>query len=107
MTNLEKFAELFNQRNNDNHINITTGIVLSTEPLKVRWGENVIIESKDLIIANLLKNGFTVEYQDNNGLTIELKTMTIVNPLQNGDEVIMIPDKQYKTWYVLDKAVRS
>lgn len=103
MTNLEKMAELFNSRNNPATIGITTGKVISTSPLKISWGDSVVLENDKLVVANLLKNGFNVDYLDDNGTTITTKTVTIKNSLQQGDTVIMVPDSEYKLFYVIDK----
>jgi len=103
MTNLEKMAKLFSDRNNPEAIGITTGEVISTTPLKVSWGDSVVLENDKLVVANLLLNGFSVNYTDDTIYSTTTKTITIKNPLQQGDMVIMIPDSNYKLWYVLDK----
>ena len=103
MTNLEKMAQLFNSRNNPEAIGITTGKVVSTNPLKISWGDSVVLDNDKLIVANLLKNGFSVDYLDDNGTSTTTRTLTIRNSLQQGDTVIMIPDSNYKLWYVIDK----
>lgn len=79
MTNLEKLAQLFKERNNPNHINITTGVVISINPLQIKWGDSVILKSDSLVKASGLSN-------------IELN-----------DTIIMIPDLDYKKWYLIDK----
>ena len=103
MTNVEKLAQLFNSRNNPETIGITTGKVESTSPLKISWGDSVVLDNDKLIVANLLLNGFSVDYLDDNGTTIITRTVTIKNPLQQGDTVIMVPDSEYKLFYVIDK----
>lgn len=96
MSSIDKLAKLFNERDNKYHINITTGIIVSADPLKVKWGESIIIEEQDLIVAKLLKDGFVVNYTDDNGTSI-------ITPLQAGDKVIMLPDNDFKNWYLIDK----
>jgi hypothetical protein len=102
-TSIEKLAQLFKERNNPYIINATTGKVISASPLKIQWGQNIIIEEENLLVANILKTGFTVTYTDT---TIEASTdrsLTIKNPLEVGDEVILLPDTDFKKFYVIDK----
>ncbi|MCO1599820.1 DUF2577 family protein [Desulfosporosinus nitroreducens] len=80
MTNLEKLADLFNNRNNPDVIGITTGKVISTTPLRISWGDSVVLENDKLVLANLIKNGLLL-----------------------GNTVIMIPDSSYKLFYIIDK----
>lgn len=103
MNSIEKMAQLFKERDNPYIINVTVGEVLSPAPLKVKWGENIIIEEKDLVVAKLLKGGFTVQYTDNTGSGTVTRNLQIVNPLQAGDKVIILPDVDYKIFYVIDK----
>lgn len=103
MNSIERFAQLFKERDNPYIINVTVGEVLSLSPLKIQWGENIIIEEKDLVVAKLLKGGFTVQYTDDTGSGTVTRNQQVVNPLQVGDEVIMLPDVEFKMFYVIDK----
>lgn len=103
MNSIEKLAQLFKDRDNPYIINATVGEIISATPLKVKWGESIIIDEKDLVIGNILKTGFSVEYTDDNGTGVITKSIAIVNPLSIGDKVIILPDVDFKTWYVIDK----
>lgn len=103
MSSIEKLGQLFRDRDNPYIINVTVGEVISTAPLKVKWGDNIILEGKNLIVSKTLKTGFSVSYTDDNGITVKTKTIIVINPLINGDKVIMFPDTDFKTWYVIDK----
>ncbi len=80
---IEKLANLFNERNNSTHVNVTTGIVLSTTPLRIKWGDNVLLEEKSLVVASIIKTGLVV--------------------VNISDKVIMMPDNDFKKWYIIDK----
>lgn len=99
MNNLEKLAKMFKDRTNPFHVPIAQGKVISASPLKVQFGESIILDSTHLIIDRLLAEGFPVQYDDN-GTT---KTLTIQDPLQVGDAVILIPDSEFQTWYLIGK----
>lgn len=103
MGNLDKLAKLFADRTNPYTINITVGEVLSASPLRIQYGDSIILEERHLIVADSLVNGFTGEYEDDNGSAVETKTITVKNPLEQGDQVILIPDTEFKTWFLLDK----
>ncbi len=103
MTSVEKLGMMFKERTNKFNVNITSGEVVSVSPLKIKWGEDIIIESKKIILANLISSGFVVEYTDSTGTGSTTKTITIKNPLKVNDKVIMVPDDDFNMWYVIDK----
>lgn len=102
-SSIEKLAKMFKERDNQFFVNVTTGEVISASPLKVKWGENIILEGKSLIVSNLLKTGFTLEYTDDAYTSVLTKPLQVINPLQVGDQVIMLPDTDFKIFYVIDK----
>lgn len=106
MSNLDKLASLFKERNNPSIIGITIGEVISVNPIRIKYGTSIILDTSHLIFADSLINGYAGEYTDNNGTTIETKTVTVRSELQAGNKVIMIPSNDFKKWYVLDKAVK-
>lgn len=106
MNSIDKLAKLFSDRDNPSHINITIGEVISAAPIRIKYGENVILESKHIYIAHSLLNGYTVDFEDDNGTTIVTKEITIKNELASGDKVIMVPDNSFKHWFVIDKVVK-
>ena len=103
MNSIEKLAQLFKDRDNPYIINATAGEVISTGPLKIKWGESIILGEKDLVVGSILKTGFSVPYTDDNNAGTITKSITIINPLSIGDKVILLPDTDFKTWYVIDK----
>jgi hypothetical protein len=103
MNNLEKLAQLFAERTNPFHIPVAQGKVISTSPLKVQFGDSIVLSKDHLVVNRLLAEGFTVNYEDDNGTTTVTKSITIQDPLQVGDSVILIPDIDHKTWYLAAK----
>lgn len=83
MNNLERMAQLFSERNNPTSINVTVGEVVGVEPYRIKWGQRIIIEQTDMVIASSI--------------------MENTNTLKTGDKVIMIPDNDFKRWYIIDK----
>jgi hypothetical protein len=106
MSNLDKLAKLFSARDNPFLINITKGDVISVNPVRIKYGDNIILEAKHLYIADSLISGYSGEYTDDNGTTTETKNVTVKNSLQVGDKVMMIPDTSFKYWYIIDKVVK-
>lgn len=140
--NMQKLANLFKERNNPVRINICVGEVISTNPWRIKYGDNIILEKRHLIFADSVLNGYTREVEltgvQIEGLTSDSGSIsfhqtgnppsndyTITdlsipqsnsskitatmkytnNALKNGDKVILVPDNDFKKWYVLDKAV--
>lgn len=81
MSSIEKLGQLFRDRDNPPIINITVGKVISVNPLNIQWGQNVLLTEKNLIVGSIFKSGVT----------------------KVGDKVIILPDLDFKTWYVIDK----
>jgi hypothetical protein len=69
------------------------GKVVSTSPLKVQWGDRVLLEEDRLVVPRMLRDGLEV--------TVEGSTYTILSPITAGDEVLIAPDEDLKTWYIL------
>ncbi len=108
MSNLDKLVKMFKDRENQTQIGITQGEVIGVSPLRIQYGDRVILEQRHLVVADSLVSGYTGEYTDNDtisdvGLVVTTKTVTTTNPLQVGNKVIMIPDNSMKKWYVIDK----
>ena len=85
MSSLDKLADLFKERENPVQINITIGEVLSTDPISIQFGPEVVLRKKHLYVSHSLYTS---------------------NKLSAGDKVMMIPDNALKFWYVIDKAVK-
>jgi len=105
MNNLDKLVSMFKERQNPNHPGIVVGEVISASPLRIKYGNGAIMEPRHISISYSLLNGISGEYEDNNGTTIETKTVTVKHSLQPGNKVMMIPDNSLKRWYVFDKVV--
>lgn len=102
--NLDELARMLLGK--DNHVGITVGEVISTNPHRIKYGDKIILESRHLRFASALINGYKGEYEDTNGGDVEKKEVTVKSGLAVGNKVIMMPDKSMKNWYVLDKLVK-
>ena len=108
MSNLDKLVKMLKDRENQAYIGITQGLVIGINPLRIQYGDRIILEQRHLVIADSLVSGYTGEYTDNDtisnvGLNVTTKTVITKNPLEVGNKVIMIPDNSMKKWYVIDK----
>ncbi|QQE75223.1 DUF2577 domain-containing protein [Brevibacillus composti] len=133
----QKIAEMHKQNRNPKSTAPVVGKVLSISPLRIQYGDNVLLEQEKLIVAERLMAGTNIEITEANmvgndasnpatitfhrevggDLTERIKRLSIpaaagennkvmaklTTPLQEGDQVIMIPDQDWKKWYVLDK----
>lgn len=104
MNNLEKLAKLFEERTNPFNIPVAQGNVISANPLQVQYGDSIILDKSHLVVNRLLVEGFEVEYTDDSDSGTAIKTITIKDALQVGDSVILIPDADHETWYLIAKA---
>lgn len=100
---LKELAEMFGERNNPATIGVTVGEVKSLNPIKISYGDRIILDSHQLVFADSLLNGYTAEYTDDNGTTTVTKTITIKKELTVGDKVIMIASNSNQKYFVLDK----
>lgn len=103
MNNIEKMAKLFADRTPKFHVPVAQGNVISIDPLQVQFGDSIILTKDHLVINKLLAEGFTVQYADDNGSGTVMRDLTIKDPLQVGDAVILFPDKDHKVWYLIAK----
>lgn len=80
------------------------GIVVDGPPsLKVSIDENIILNDYHLIVAASALNNYQrqIEFEQPNGTTTG--TMTYLDALKVGDQVILIPSDTYQTFVLLDK----
>ncbi len=130
MNGITELANMFKERENVPYMGPQTGTVISPPPeIKVRLGDNIILDKSHLIIAAHVladyqrtvaihdASGFTGEtvdalvggaYQHNHaydslGFTGQLQYK---NTLKIGDEVILVPSTDIQTYFLVDKAVR-
>ncbi|NBI30903.1 DUF2577 family protein [Chengkuizengella marina] len=83
MKNIDKLAQMFKERENQDYIGVTIGNVISTSPLRISYGQSVILESRHLVISKTFFNSHA----------------------EKGDKVMMMPDNKLKKWYVIDTVV--
>ncbi|MED1642167.1 DUF2577 domain-containing protein [Brevibacillus agri] len=146
MDSLDRLAQLIVAMHKENRNPVSTaprvGKVISASPLRIQYGESIILEQRHLIISESLMAGYCrkVELTDlklsgNNpeyparitfynpggnvteriiGIDVpptvpeshENKlnaTITFVDGLKEGDEVIIQPDESLQLWFVMDK----
>lgn len=103
MSNLDKLAKLLSGNNNNFNVNIAVGEVISTSPIKIKYGENIVLETRHLVVSDSFINGYTGQYTDDNGTNIVTKTISVKKEINTGDKVILIPDQNLKKWYLIDK----
>ncbi|MFB9324211.1 MULTISPECIES: DUF2577 family protein [Bacillati] len=79
------------------------GEVISVAPLKVKWGEQIVITVDKLVLPKLFTSGYKIpnRYQDPEGRMIDEYLEWKVD-LRIGDRLILVPDEYLKTWYVFD-----
>lgn len=139
-SNLAKLAKLFADRTNPFYINVTTGTVISASPLKIQFGDSIVLDDTHLVVAAYLLSGYQRQIEIDSAVISTLAaatgtatmtpsggtatdytisnlsvpdttaskitaTMTYTDTLNEGDEVILIPDNDFVKWYVFDKAV--
>lgn len=81
--------------------------VVEANPLKIKWGENIILDKQKLHIPKKFDTGIPYttinRYQDTLGVfhDIEIDQVFLIN-LSVGDSVIIIPDTDYKMFYLID-----
>lgn len=63
MSNLDKLAKMFNERENKPIITATIGTVISIDPIRIKYGDNIILEQRRLVIASHVLNGYTRTFQ--------------------------------------------
>lgn len=102
--NLEILAEWLTEKKQS--LGIVTGKVISINPIRIQYGDRVILNQANLRFTNSLINGYQGEYTDDNGTSVITKQATVRAELAVGDQVMMIPDNNNKIWYVIDKVVR-
>lgn len=101
--NINELARLFKERENQRFLGITIGTVVSTSPMSVSIGKNVVVSlGNGLIVPFRFIKGYSEEvYMD------ESETKTIINYkediLKVGDKVSMMPTQDQQSFYILDR----
>jgi hypothetical protein len=95
MDGINELAKLFKERENPQQFGINTGKVVSLSPLKVAFGESIILEGDNLVVSA----SACYEY------VLGAETVQQKNKLSIGDEVILIPSIDIQKYYLIDKVV--
>lgn len=82
--------------------------VISISPVRLRWGEGIILENDKLVIPQIYKEGyeipFSYRYMNTAGnMTTETEKLKLKIELTIGDKVTVAPDEHWKQWYIIDK----
>lgn len=81
--------------------------VIEVSPIKIKWGDNIILNKEKLHVPKKFDAGIPYKtinrYQDVNGVfhDIEIDQLLKIN-LSVGDKVFVIPDIDYKMFYLVD-----
>lgn len=59
MNNLDKLVQMLKERENPVHITATIGEVISINPIRIKYGDNIILEQRHLVIASDVLSGYT------------------------------------------------
>lgn len=85
MDGIVELAKLFKERDNVVYSGAQMGRIISPLPeIKISLGDKIILTKSHLVFASHLLNS---------------------DPLETGDRVILIPNKDEQIYYVIDKAV--
>lgn len=100
----KKIADLYKQNRNPPSTAPRVGTVLEASPLKIQWGDNVLLTEDKLFVPRTFRDGYIIPYrwQDTNGNMVDDETIFKVS-LDPGDKVIIIPDEYLKMWYIVEK----
>ncbi|WP_144932228.1 DUF2577 family protein [Paenibacillus sp. 32O-W] len=97
-------ADIYKKNRNPPSTAPRIGIVVESEPLKIKWGDNVIITQDKLIVPQLYTAGYEIpnRWQDPHGNIVD-DTLIWRVELKPSDQVMIAPDEALKTWYLLCK----
>lgn len=124
-----RIADLHKENRNPPSTAPKVGEVISVQPLRIKYGESIILESRHLIVADHVMNGYQRQLEltgassDGGNISFHLTgspppqdytitnlslpnltaTLTYTDRLKAGDKVIMIPETDLKTWFVIDR----
>jgi hypothetical protein len=98
-----KFAELHKQNRNPPSTAPRTGKVVGVNPLKIQWGEHIVLTEDQIIVPTIFKQGVEIpnRYMNTEGAMVEEK-LVFKPELKKGDKVIIIPDESLQLWYLFD-----
>ncbi|MED4599865.1 DUF2577 family protein [Paenibacillus validus] len=99
----KKIADLHNVNRNPPSTAPRIGTVADINPLKIQWGDHIILAEGKLFIPKIYREGYMIpnRYQATDGSMVE-ETILWKIDLAVGDKVIIIPDENLKMWYIVD-----
>lgn len=77
--------------------------IVGISPLKLQWGQNIVITEDKIYLPRIYSSGIPVpnRYQVYGGGMVE-ETLMLKIELQLGDRVIVAPDETLQNWYLID-----
>ncbi|WP_274363708.1 DUF2577 family protein [Paenibacillus thermotolerans] len=99
----KRIAELIKANRNPPSTALRIGVVVSSNPIKIKWGESVILTEDKLILPKLYTDGVMIpnRYRDTNGQMVDEELLWKLN-LENGQKVVIAPDEHLKNWFLID-----
>lgn len=99
----KKLADLHKDNRNPPSLAPRKGHVVQSSPLKIQWGDKVLLTEEKLILPKLYREGMMIpnRYKNNVGDMVE-ETLLWKPELAIGQEVLLMPDDQLRSWYVID-----
>jgi len=96
-------AKLHRENRNLPSTSLRVGEVVGINPLRVQWGDSIIISEEKLVIPKLFTTGYPIpnRWQDTSGNMID-DTLVWKITLSPGDYVVIAPDEYLKVWYIID-----
>jgi hypothetical protein len=107
MSNLDRLAKKLVEMHTQNMNPLSTapqiGTVVKVDPLEISWGDGILIKADKLFLPKLYLTGHLIpnRYKDTNGSMVD-ETLTWKVELSIGDRVVVIPDQNYKMFYLVD-----
>ncbi|MFD3271526.1 DUF2577 family protein [Paenibacillus dendritiformis] len=97
-----KFADMYKKNLNPPSSAPREATVVETSPLKIKWGDSVVLTDDKLVVPKLYGAGYKIPYrwQDTEGNMVEAEAVFKVE-LKAGDKVIIAPDQDLKLFYLI------
>ncbi|MFD2614502.1 DUF2577 domain-containing protein [Paenibacillus gansuensis] len=79
------------------------GVVITSTPLKIRWGDQIHITEDKLYVPKLYREGIKIpnRYKNIDGSMVDEMILWKI-ALKPGDQVLIMPDENLRQWYVID-----
>lgn len=111
MSSIDKLAQKIASMHKENINNPSTSPkiaeVVEASPLKIKWGDGIILTAQKLHVPKIFDAGISYKtinrYQDVDGVFHDIEIDQVFKiKLSVGDKVIIIPDDDYKMFYLMD-----